>query len=232
MNVYPIFLNDLHNRHCIVIGGTHEAERKVESLIAVYARVTVINETVSERIQALAEDGCIHWIQRPYQDGDLAGAFLVICEGFNEEENAQVWAEGEREGILVNVMDDIPRCNFVAGSVVKRGPITISISSSGDAPTLAVRLRQQLEKQITAEYGTLAAMLGAMRPAVKANFEGFRNRRDRWYQLVDSDILALVRQQDESAIRERITEIFDVEAAEAAIHYLQTTTNLDLKQME
>ena len=136
MKPYPIFLVQLADRHTVVIGGSHEAEGKVEGLLNCDATITVISPTLTPTLHGQAQEGAFTWLQRPYQTGDLAGAFLVISERFDPETNARIWDEGERVGALVNVMDDIPRCNFVAGSVVRQGPLTISISTSGAAPAL------------------------------------------------------------------------------------------------
>ena len=92
--------------------------------------------------------------------------------------------------MLVNVMDDVPHCNFVAGSVVRQGDLVVSISTSGAAPALAVRLRQQLETWLGPEYGEFLALMRTLRAPMVARFPAFQERRARWYELVDSDILA------------------------------------------
>lgn len=78
-------------------------------------------------------------------------------------------------------MDDIPHCTFVAGSVVRRGPLVVAISSSGYAPTLAVRLRQALERRLDPEIGTALLLLQAIRPAMATTYPDFDERRARWY---------------------------------------------------
>lgn len=212
MKVYPIFLNDLANRRCVVIGGGHEAERKVDGLLACDAGVTVISASVTAQLCDWAESGRITWIERDYQDGDLQGAFLVICQGSDAEVNARVWQEGEAAGALVNVMDDVAHCNFVAGSVVRQGPLVLSISTSGAAPALAVRLRQRLEQELGPEYATFLEIMQSLREPLVARYPAFGERRDLWYRLVDSDVIDQLRAGRPEAAYGCVAEIvgFDV----------------------
>ena len=212
MNVYPIFLNDLSKRRCLVIGGGHEAERKVAGLLDCRADVTVIAESITPQLQTWAEDGRIAWIDRPYQPGDLQDAFLVIAETQAPEINAQIWQEGEAEGALVNVMDDVPHCNFVAGSVIRQGPLVVSISTSGAAPALAVRLRQRLTRELGSEYGQFLQWMQALRPYMARRFPSFAERRDQWYRLVDADVLERLRQGQPRQAAQRIRDIVGPEA--------------------
>lgn len=207
MKGYPVFLNDLERRHCVVVGGSAEAERKVAGLLDCEARVTVVAAAVTLQLRTWAEAGRIHWLDRAYRRGDLRGAFLVICDGEDPEINEQVWQEGEAEGALVNVMDDVPYCNFIAGSVVRRGPLVIAISTGGAAPVLAVRLRQQFEAQFGPEYGEFLEMMSDLRPAMVQRFPSFSERRARYYALVDSDILALLQQDAPEEADRQLKEI-------------------------
>ena len=134
MKPYPIFLVDLASRPCIVIGGGNEGEFKVKGLLDCDAAVTMISLHLTPQLQTWAEEGWLTWIKRHYLPGDLEGAFLVIAERSDPETNAQIWQEAQTEGALINVMDDVPHCNFVAGSVIRRGPLVVSISTSGAAP--------------------------------------------------------------------------------------------------
>ncbi len=207
MKPYPIFLIGLENRHCIVIGGGHEAEYKVKGLLDCQATVTVIQATLTPQLMEWAEEGHFTWLQRPYQRGDLRGAFLIIAERADPETNTQIWIEAEAEEALVNVMDDVDHCNFIAGSVIRQGHLTVSISTSGAAPTLAVRLRQQMEKEFGTQYATFLHWMKALRQPMSQHYPSFGERRERWYALVDSDILALLRQECFETARQRVSQI-------------------------
>jgi siroheme synthase-like protein len=217
MKPYPIFLIGLENRHCIVIGGGHEAEHKVKGLLDCEATVTVIHPTLTEPLLAWAEDGRFIWLQRPYQRGDLRGAFLIIAERADPETNTQIWIEAEAEGALVNVMDDVDHCNFVAGSVIRQGHLTISISTSGAAPTLAVRLRQRMEQEFGEEYAIFLRWMKALRGPMSQQYPQFGERRERWYALVDSDVLGLIRDGRLAHARQQIARIAGIEPLPDAI---------------
>ena len=210
MKPYPIFLTGLHNRHCIVIGGTHEAEGKVRGLLAVDATITVISAELNETLTEWAEEGCFTWLKRPFQPGDLCGAFLVIAERSDPDTNTLIWDEAEAEGILVNVMDDVGHCNFVAGSVIRQGPLVMTISTSGAAPALAVRLRQRFEQEFSEEYAIFLEWMQVLRPHMAATYPSFQERKKRYYALVDSDVLVMIkngRLDEAQACVEEITGI-------------------------
>ena len=207
MKVYPIFLNNLAGRKCVVIGGNAEAERKVADLLDCDASVTAISPDTSEALVRLAEDGRVNWVKRGYRSGDLRQAFLVILSEPNRENAEAIWREAELERALVNVMDDVPHCSFVAGSVVRRGRLAISISTSGAAPALAVRLRQRLEDMLDQEYASFLDVMGQLRETMVTRFPDFEERRRRWYALVDSDILSLITAGDLETANQRLGEL-------------------------
>lgn len=207
MKVYPIFLNNLVGRRCVVIGGDHEAERKVNGLLECDADVVVISPDLTGDLGRWADAGRFEWIARPYRRGDLKDAFLTIISETNPEATAPIWEEAQARKVLINAMDDIPHCSFVAGSVVRRGPLVVSISTSGQGPTLSVRLRQQLEKELGPEYAVLLEWMAALRGPVAERYPDFEERRRRWYALVDSDILDALRQEDFDTARQRIDDI-------------------------
>ncbi len=207
MNVYPIFLNNLHGRRCLVIGGNHEAERKALGLLECDADVEVISPSITDVLEELAESGRIRWVERDYRPGDVAGAFLVIVSETNPPKTRPIFEEAERENVLINAMDDVPHCTFVAGSVVRRGHLTLSISSSGAAPALSVRLRQEFENRFGPEYEVFLGWMAALREPMARHIPEFETRRAIWYELVDSDILTLLAEERESEALDRLVEI-------------------------
>lgn len=193
MEVYPVFLTGLTERRCIVIGGGHEAERKVAGLLDCTAAVTIISPDITPQLQTWASAGAITWIPRAYAGGDLQQAFLVIATEIDTQTADDIYQEATAVGALINVTDDPAHSNFVAGSVVRQGPLTIAISTSGSAPALAVRLRQQLEREFGPEYAVLLSLLRELREAVAKRYPDAQERRTLWYQLLDSDLLELLR---------------------------------------
>lgn len=217
MQVYPIYLTRLHEKKTVLIGGNHEAERKAGELLERDAKLTIISPELNENLLKLAEENKVEWIQRRYREGDLNGAFLVIVAEFEGNENSRIYKEAEERGILVNVMDDIPHANFSFGSIVKRGPLTISISTSGAAPTLAVRLRQRFEQEFGEEYDTFLTLMQKLREPMSRHYHEFETRKNLWYELIDSDVLDLFRENRTEEGIERIREILGKEVVDEVV---------------
>lgn len=208
MNVFPIFLNNLHAQRTVVFGGDeHEAERKIGQLLESDAWVEVVAPEVSPQLAEWAAAERITWHRRRYEAGDLAGAVLAFVTEIDPDYTTPIYEEAQRENVLICAMDDIPRCTFVNGSQVKRGKLTVSISTSGCAPVLAVRLREQLEEMIGHEHEEFLEIAESLRAPLKRHVDAFEERRARWYRLIDSDVLDLLRTGDRSAAHRRVAEI-------------------------
>ena len=207
MDVYPIFLTDLQSRRCVVIGGDAEAERKVEGLLAAKAAVTVISETLTDNLTLWTDERRIVWLPRAWEPGDLRGAWLAIATTRDSALAARLKDEAETHGVLLNVADDVPHSNFVAGAVMRRGPLAIAISTSGCSPALAARIRQQLAQTFGPEYADLLELLGGLRQTVAARHLGLEARKALWGQLLDSAILELLRQGQPGQARRLATRL-------------------------
>ncbi len=217
MNVYPIYLNRLSEKESVIVGGNHEAERKAGELLACDAKVTIISSRISSVLQKFVDEKRLKWISRPYQSGDLEGAILVIVAEYSGNENEKVYEEAVNKGILVNVMDDSAHCNFTFGSIVKRGPLVLSISTSGTAPALAVRLRERLEKELGEEYERFLMFTKSLRPLMKKKYSTFDRRKEAWYQLIDSIVLDLLRQNKDEQAWQKASEILGHDIVHEAI---------------
>jgi siroheme synthase-like protein len=207
MKGYPIFLIGLADKRCVVVGGGSEAERKVTGLLECDAAVTVISADLTPQLHLWAEAGTISWLQRSYQPGDLRGAYLAIVTDTPTTLRAAMYHEAETEHVLLNVEDDASHSHFTTGAIMRQGALTIAISTSGCAPALAVRLRQQLERTFGPEYALFLDWLRAVRAPLAAQYPNFSERRARWYALVDSEILSWLRQGRVDLARQRMAEI-------------------------
>ena len=201
MDVYPIFLTDLSSRRCLVIGGNGEAERKVEGLLSANASVTVINETLTDKLADWAEQQRFTWLSRACRPGDLQGAWLAIATVRDKALAARLKDEAERHGVLLNVADDIPHSNFVSGAVTRRGPLAIAVSTSGNSPALAARIRKQLEQTFGPEYADFLELLGELRQPLAAQEPSFEARKALWEKLLDSQVLELLRKGEDDEAR-------------------------------
>lgn len=206
MKTYPIFLVGLDQGLCVVVGGGTVAARKVQALLRADARVTVISPELCQPLQRLAADGDIEVLPRPYQSGDIEGALLVIAATDDARINQRVWQEASALGLLVNVVDDPDHCNFIAPSVVRRGPLNLAISTSGRCPALSRRLRKQLEREFGPAYGDYAELLGSLRQSVVEALP-LPDRRAFWHDVFASDVLALLVDGDHEQASHRAREI-------------------------
>ncbi|HEX2223003.1 MAG TPA: bifunctional precorrin-2 dehydrogenase/sirohydrochlorin ferrochelatase [Thermoanaerobaculia bacterium] len=209
MAFYPVFL-DLRGRKCLVVGSGPLAEEKVAGLLEAGAAVTVVSPAPSPKIADLAAHERIVYKPRTFEPADLDGAALAIAAGQDPATAEAIWRESEKRGILLNTVDDVPHCNFIAPSIVRRGDLAVAISTGGKAPALAVRLRQHIETLIGDEHARFLDLAGTVRTRLAQQVPDFGTRRDRWYRLVDSDVLALLREGDHETAHRRFEEILGV----------------------
>ena len=205
---YPVFLH-LQGRRGVVVGGGAVAEQKVVGLLEAGARVTVVSPDLTWKLEDLAAAGAIELRRRGYRRGDLEGAFLAIAATDDRSVNADVWAEADEGGILLNAVDDLPHCSFIAPAVHRAGDIAVAVSTGGKSPALAVRLREQIGTLIGREHAEFLDLLGELRPTVAARVPDHKVRTRLWYQIVDSDAVDYVRRRDLAGARRRIEELVE-----------------------
>jgi precorrin-2 dehydrogenase/sirohydrochlorin ferrochelatase len=167
MSLFPMFVK-LTGKRAVVVGAGTIAESKIESLLAAEARVRVIAPEVLPRVRAWAEGGDIEWMEREYRAGDVEGAFVVVAATAAAAVNRAVFAEASERGILCNAVDDPPFCDFYFPSVVRRGELQIAISTAGESPALAQRLRKEINAALPADLGEWVMELGRLRREVTA----------------------------------------------------------------
>src|SRR5665213_4045272 len=165
MSLFPIFLK-LAARPCVVVGAGNIAESKIESLLIAEASLTVIAPEAQPRVRAWAEAGEIEWKQREFRAGDTAGAFLVVAGTATAAVNRAVYAEASAADILCNAVDDPPFCDYYFPSVVRRGELQIAISTAGESPALAQRLRKEINAVLPLDTGEWLTELGNLRREV------------------------------------------------------------------
>jgi siroheme synthase-like protein len=204
-NSLPINLL-VEGRCCIVIGAGAVAGGKVQALESRGAKVTVIAPEVTAEVERLADDGRVVLQRRPYQPGDLAGAFFVVCGTDDRSVNEAVWREAQERGVVVNVVDDPQHCTAIFPAIVKRGDLQIAVSTDGRSPAVAVRVKQQLEREFGEEYAVLLQILGDARPLL-AGWKTQADRAKRWYAIVDEGgILDLIRSGRVDEAQKRVRE--------------------------
>ena len=160
--LFPMFVK-LSARHCLVVGAGAVAESKIASLLEARARVRVVAPEATRQVRSWSQSNTIEWRQRAFEPGDLDGMFLVVAATSSTELHERVFDEATRRGVLCNIVDVPPLCDFYYPSVVQRGPLQIAISTAGLSPALAQRLRKQLEDQFGPEYEEWLIQLGEAR---------------------------------------------------------------------
>ncbi len=156
--LYPIFL-DLSDRRCVVVGGGEVASRKTRKLLQARARVVVISPEIGSELESVAVE--IH--RRPYREGDLEGAYLVFAATNSREVNAAVAREARGRGVPVNVADKPSEGDFALPSTLRRGRLQVAVSTGGASPTLARRIREELEDAFGPEWAGIVEELNAAR---------------------------------------------------------------------
>jgi len=153
----------LSARPCLVVGAGTIGESKITSLLEAGAKISVVALEATSQVQNWARSKEITWNQRPFQPDDLEGKFLVVAATSSTELHERIFEEATKRGVLCNTVDVPLLCDFYYPAVVQRGALQIAISTSGQSPALAQRLRKQLEEQFGPEYEDWLAHLGQAR---------------------------------------------------------------------
>ena len=187
MSLLPVFLK-LEGRACLVVGAGEVAAGKIESLVASGARVTVVAPWARPEILRLHERNAILWHPRPFEDTDLDGQFVVVAGTDSAAVNQHVYRLCDARAILCNAVDDPPHCDFYYGSVVSRGDLQIAISTAGESPAVAQRLRREVDAQLPHDLGPWLHALGSLRRDVLAEYPAGDERKLLLHQLAERPV--------------------------------------------
>ena len=191
---YPISL-ELSDRRAVVIGSDAVAQWKVEARLAAGARVMVIADGPPKALARVASDPGVDVVRRGFRPEDLDGATVCVASSSDPALRERIYREGRARGVLVNVMDDPEHCDFAAPAVVRRGDLTIAVSTGGRSPALARRLREDLGERFGPEWAEALDLLAEAREATLASLPDLEDRSKRWSRALDLDeVLALVRE--------------------------------------
>ena len=167
-SLFPMFMK-LEGRQCLVVGAGKVGEPKIAGMLETGARIRVVALDASPAIREWARSGKIELELRAFTNDDLHGAFLVVVATGSRTLNERIYHEAQRLGILCNVVDVPDLCDFFYPSIVRRGDLQIAVSTSGKSPSLAQKIRQQLEKQFGPGYAAWVAELGETRKLILAS---------------------------------------------------------------
>ena len=167
-NLFPMFMK-LAGKQCLVVGAGKVGEPKIGGLIDTGARIEVVAMEASAQVREWAEAGKIELEVRAFTAGDLDGKFLVVAATASASLNKLIYREAQRRGVLCNVVDVPEYCDFFYPAVVRRGDLQIAISTGGQSPSLAQKIRQQLERQFGPGYAEWVEQLGETRRLILAS---------------------------------------------------------------
>src|SRR6266446_3616564 len=201
----------LAGKQCLVVGAGRVGEPKIGGLIDTGARVHVVAIAASGQVHEWAGAGKIELELRAFSTGDLDGKFLAVVATASRSMNELIYREAQGRGVLCNVVDVPEYCDFFYPAVVQRGDLQIAISTSGQSPSLAQKLRQQLERQFGPGYELWIAELGETRRLILASELDPQRKSDLLHSLASREALkaALAErtEQEESAKKESAKEV-------------------------
>lgn len=162
MDLLPMFLS-LRQCTVLLVGAGKIAQDKAEILLRTGAFLRVVAPEATPQMQAWSRDGSVKWHARVFRNEDLEGCTLAIAATGCKEVNAQVCRAAKAMGILANSVDDPENCAFFFGATLRRGPLQIAISTSGESPAFGQLLRDQLHEQLAGDLGENILALGEQR---------------------------------------------------------------------
>jgi len=202
---YPVMMN-LDERQAIVVGGGRVAARKIASLLESGARVTVISPELETQLEELADSGAIHWLPETFEEAHLdrySHAALVFGTTDSREVNIRIHDAAVARKIPCNIADVPDLCTFIVPAVITQGDLIIAVSTGGSSPALARRIREDLEGRYGPEYAAMTRLMGELRKLVLAAGSPSDENKKLFLEIVDSEILTALREND----RDRALEI-------------------------
>ncbi|MBP1995942.1 precorrin-2 dehydrogenase/sirohydrochlorin ferrochelatase family protein [Paenibacillus eucommiae] len=205
---YPLML-DLKARKCLIVGGGLVAERKIGSLLVAGAAITVVSPDFTAAIEAKGSSGELVLHRRIYDSEDIQGFSLVIAATDLAHVNKQIAQDASKEGIWVNVVDQPELSSFIVPSVVRRGKLTLSVSTGGASPGTARRIAAELESAYGQEYEIYLDFLSEMRLKVQDTVKDRQSRQTIFKQMLDWDVLEKIRNGTFTAWRQEKLDSFE-----------------------
>ncbi len=215
MGYFPLML-DLRDRPVLLLGGGDETIAKIHSLLEAGAQLTVICPVGLPGLAPLAAEGRIRWLRREYREGDLEGYFLVVSDPPEKSLNVLISREAEERHTILVAVNDPRNASAILPAVHRQGDLIIAVSTSGVAPALAVRIKERLQKEFGPEYAVLLRLLGELRKEIATRYPGFRERREAWYRIVDSEAVSFLREEKVKEAHEALRQALEAAPTAAA----------------
>src|SRR5579871_454305 len=195
---YPVML-DVRGRPALVVGGNRVAAEKAAALAASGALVTVMSDDFCEELLSMEAQSKITLRRKAYIEGDLEGAFVIVAATNDPRLIDAIWSETQRRGQLVNIVDVPARCSFIVPSILRRDQLTIAVSTEGASPSLARRIRQNLEYLFPPAYGAYLRLAAVARKYLRQAQVSYERRDEFFGDFFESDILGFLIEGHEAA---------------------------------
>ncbi len=192
MKYFPVFL-DLNKKAVLITGYGPEAEVKIRQMLSSGAEVKYVSGKAPLKLRNFLRDEGICFLNREYRKSDLDDVWLIISVSEDEEFNKKVHSDAESRNIFSNIVDVTGLCNFIFPALITQGDIGIAVSTSGTSPALAQRLKKEISAVVVKEYGILAEIMGRKRSNVIHDVKNKKRRAALFRRLVNSDMLALLK---------------------------------------
>lgn len=202
MAYFPLFA-DSSSLRCLVVGGGSVAYRKLQVLVRFDVRCTVIAPIISREIQEFSSE-FVDIVEREFKKSYLTHCNLVVIATDNQELNKSISDLCHTRNIPVNVVDNEIQSSFIFPAIIDRDPVTIAISSGGSSPTLARRLRTNIEAIIPNSIGNLATYLKKKREELTSS-SIVGSKKEFWDRVLDSALPELIAKNREG----KADELFD-----------------------
>jgi siroheme synthase-like protein len=189
MSLFPIFVK-LDGRPCLVVGAGNVALEKISSLLQAGASIRVVAIAACKSIERLADEGRVQLERRQFDEADLEGQSLVVTATDSKHVNRAVFLAAQRRNLLCNSVDDPPNCDYYFASIIERGPLQIAISTAGESPALAQRLRREIDTQLPDDIAQWVEELGSLRREILASHPAGDERKALLHRLAQLPVCA------------------------------------------
>lgn len=208
---FPALL-DVSGWDCVVVGAGRVAGDRAVRLAGAGARVRLIAPHLGAAAGTAVADGRVRHEARGYRDGDLDGCRLVVVATDDPDVNAAVAREAARRGVLCNAAGGHDAGDVIVPAVVRRGDLTIAVSTGGASPTLAAVVRERIEGTFGPEWAEMLALFARLRDDLRSRHPDPAGRAARVRAVLESDvgeILARGRTEDAERRARSLMELGD-----------------------
>jgi siroheme synthase-like protein len=201
----------LKDRRCMVVGGGAFALGEVENLLEYDAAITVVAPKMHDKLKFHAKRGGVTLEKREYRSPEAAGYGLVVSASENAAVNRQVHRDAREAGVLINVVGDLPQCDFIFPEVLRRDCLTAAISTDGQAPFVSGHLRLVLDNIFPKHWERLMRLAASFRSSVQSRWANDPGRVNACYsEFLEADWKKMLEEMGDEQIEEELTRMLEM----------------------